>query len=72
MAKAENAAANADKMIKVTLVHSVNGCLDKQKKTVQAMGLRKIGSSRIVKDNVAMRGMIAVIPHLVSVEEVKA
>ncbi len=72
MAKTEKTADAAGKMIKITLIHGTNGCVAKQKATVQAMGLKKIGSFRVVKDNEAMRGMIAVIPHLVSVEEVKA
>lgn len=72
MAKAEKKAEKAEKMIKVTLIHGTNGCVEKQKKTVEAMGLKKIGSFRVVKDNEAMRGMIAVIPHLVSVEEINA
>ena len=57
------------KKIKVTLVKSTIGCLDKQKKTVQALGLKKIRSSVLVSDTPAMRGMIFVVKHLVTVEE---
>ena len=57
------------KQIKVTLVKSTIGCLDKQKKTVQALGLKKIRSSVVVSDTPAMRGMIFVVKHLVTVEE---
>ena len=67
MAKAEK----NEKMIKVTLVHGVCSCTDKQKKTVEALGLKKIRSSKIMKDTDVTRGMIAVVPHLVSVEDVK-
>ena len=55
--------------VKVTLVKSTIGCLDKQKKTVQALGLKKIRSSVVVSDTPAMRGMIFVVKHLVTVEE---
>ena len=60
---------NKEKLLKVTLIHGTNGCVDKQKKTVQALGLTKINSCKIVKDNEATRGMIAVIPHLVKTEQ---
>lgn len=58
-------------MVKITLVRSTNGVLEKQKRTIQAMGLRKIRSSVVMKDNACTRGMIYVVKHLVTVEEVK-
>jgi len=58
------------KQLKVTLLKSTNGVLDKQKKTVQALGLKKIRSTKIHKDNAAIRGMIFVVKHMVSVEEI--
>ena len=58
--------------VKVTLVRSTIGCLDKQKKTVQALGLKKIGSSVIMADNAVTQGMIFVVKHLVKVETVEA
>lgn len=57
--------------IKVTLIKSTIGCLDKQKKTVQALGLKKIGSSAVHNDNEAVRGMVFVVKHLVKVEPVE-
>ena len=57
--------------IKVTLVKSTISCLDKQKKTVQALGLKKIRSSAVHNDNAAIRGMIFVVKHLVKVEPVE-
>ena len=62
---------SADKMLKVTLVKSTIGSLEKHKKTVQALGLKKIRSSVVVRDNPAMRGMIFAVKHLVTVEEVQ-
>ncbi|WP_251548522.1 50S ribosomal protein L30 [Pumilibacter intestinalis] len=66
--KTENA---AEKQLKVTLVKSTIGSLDKHKKTVQALGLKKIRQSVVVRDNAAMRGMIFAVKHLVTVEEVQ-
>lgn len=60
------------KKIKITLVKSTNGCLQKQKKTVEALGLKKLGSTTVKEDNAAIRGMIFVVKHLVKVEEVEA
>lgn len=62
---------SADKQLKVTLVKSTIGSLEKHKRTVQALGLKKIRSSVVVRDNPAMRGMIFTVRHLVSVEEVQ-
>lgn len=59
----------ADKMIKITLVKSTSGRLAKQQKTVEALGLRKIGQSVVKKDNECIRGMIFVVKHLVEVSE---
>ncbi len=57
------------KKLKVTLIKSTIGSLEKHKKTVQALGLKKIRSSVVVSDTPAMRGMIFAVKHLVSVEE---
>ena len=62
----------ANKEIKITRVKSTISCLEKQKKTVQALGLKKIGSSVIREDNEVVRGMIFVVKHLVKVETVEA
>ena len=64
-------ADNNGKLIKVTLIHGTNGCREKQIKTVQALGLTKVNSFKVVKDNDATRGMIAVVSHLVKAEEAK-
>lgn len=56
--------------IKVTLVRSTIGALPKHKKTVEALGLRKMNSSNIHEDNAAIRGMVKQVSHLVKVEEI--
>ncbi len=57
--------------IKVTLIKSTIGRVEKQQATVKALGLNKVGSSRVHEDNAVTRGMIAKVSHLVKVEEVK-
>jgi len=54
--------------IKIKQVRSRIKCPKDQKRTLDALGLRKIG--RIVEhdDNPAIRGMIEKVKHLVSVE----
>ncbi|HIT87756.1 MAG TPA: 50S ribosomal protein L30 [Candidatus Coprocola pullicola] len=56
--------------IKITLVKSTIGAIPKHKKTVQALGLKKLHSSKIQQDNEAIRGMIKQVSHLVKVEEI--
>ena len=56
--------------IKVTLVKSTIGRLEVQKANVKALGLNKIGASKVHEDTPTIRGMIAKVPHLVKVEEV--
>ena len=56
--------------LKITLVKSTIGAIPKHKKTVQALGLKKLNSSTIQQDNVAIRGMVNQVSHLVKVEEI--
>ena len=56
--------------LKITLVKSTIGAVPKNKKTVEAMGLNKIGKTVEMPDNKATRGMIQNVKHLVKVEEV--
>ena len=58
-------------MLKVTLVKSGSGRLPNQIRTLKALGLNKTNSSNVLPDNKAVRGMIFVVKHLVSVEIVK-
>ena len=59
----------ADKL-KVTLVKSPIGAVPKHKKTVEALGLRKLNKTDELPDNDAVRGMIWHVKHLVKVEEI--
>jgi len=56
--------------LKITLVKSTVESKKDQKATVEALGLRKVGSSVIKNDNPAIRGMIKKVEHLVEVEEI--
>lgn len=56
--------------LKITLKKSTIGAIPKHKKTVQALGLKKTNSSVVKEDNVAIRGMIKQVSHLVKVEEI--
>lgn len=55
--------------LKITLVKSTIGAVPKNKKTVEALGLKKIGATVERPDNKAVRGMIQQVRHLVKVEE---
>lgn len=55
--------------LKVTLVKSTIGAIPKHKKTVAALGLRKVNKTVELPDNAATRGMVKQVQHLVKVEE---
>lgn len=59
----------ADKKVRITLVKSVIGASSKQKKIVEALGLRKLQHSVEQPDNPSIRGSIEKVKHLVTVEE---
>ena len=56
--------------LKITLVKSTIGAIPNHKKTVEALGLRKLNKSVILPDNPATRGMVFKVKHLVKVDEV--
>ena len=56
--------------LKVTLVKSPIGCVPKHKRTVEALGLKKVNKTVEMPDNDAVRGMIWHVRHLVKVEEI--
>jgi large subunit ribosomal protein L30 len=57
--------------IRIRLARSVIGVLPKQRATVRSLGLRKIGSVSEQEDNPVIRGMVKVVSHLVTVEEIR-
>ena len=59
------------RQVKVTQVKSTIAGLRKQKATLQSLGLRKIGRSVVVDYDDRVKGMLQVVGHLVTVEEVR-
>ena len=57
--------------LKVTYVRSVIGYDKKQAKILEALGLRKLNTTKIFPDNESIRGSLFLVKHLVKVEEVK-
>lgn len=56
--------------LKVKLVKSAIGRVESQKKTLKALGLRKLNQVVVKEDTPSIRGMINKVSHLVEVEEV--
>jgi len=56
--------------LNITLVKSTIGAKPKHKKTVEALGLRKLNKTVEMPDNESVRGMLHQVRHLVKVEEV--
>ena len=59
------------KMLRVTYSKSAIGYNKEQKRTIAALGLRKLWQTVERPDTPAVRGMIARVSHLVTVEEAK-
>jgi large subunit ribosomal protein L30 len=59
----------ADATITVTQIRSAIGTKPKQRGTLRALGLGRIGKTSTLPDRPEIRGMLARVPHLVSVEE---
>ncbi len=56
--------------LKVTQVRSVIGSKQGHKRTVRALGLKRIHDTRVHEDTPQIRGMLHKVRHLVSYEEV--
>ena len=57
-------------VLRVTQVRSKIGCKPKHRGTLRALGLRGIGQTNELPERPEIRGMLARVPHLVTVEEV--
>ncbi len=64
-----NAAAKKKKTLRVRQIRSGIGFNKRQKATLAALGLSKIGREVVVPDNPMIRGMIYKVVHLVEVDE---
>lgn len=56
--------------LKVTQVKSAIDRPERQKLTLQALGLNKMNASRVVEATPQILGMVRAVNHLISVEEV--
>ncbi len=59
------------KQLKVTYVKSVIGYEKRQAKVIEALGFKKLNTTKIFPDNPCIRGSLFKVKHLVKVEEVK-
>lgn len=57
--------------IKITLVKSFAGSSATQLQTLEGLGLKKFGQSRVLMDTASIRGMVFKVRHLVASELVK-
>ena len=56
--------------IKVTQVKSGIGAKPNQRQTLRSLGLKRINHTVVQEDRPEIRGMVATVPHLVTVEEI--
>lgn len=61
-----------EKKLSITQVRSRSGRPEKHRRTLEALGLRRHQQTVVHDDTPQIRGMIAKIPHLVSVQEIDA
>ena len=62
--------ADSSKRIKVTQIRSAIGTKPNQRQTLRYLGLKRINDSVVQEDRPEIRGMVATVPHLVTVEEI--
>jgi len=60
--------AKEGKTLSVRQLRSGIGYSQRQKATLQALGLGKVGKMRALADTPEVRAMVARIPHLVAIE----
>jgi large subunit ribosomal protein L30 len=65
-----SAAEGKEKLLHITLSKSPIGYSERQKRTVRALGLRRMNQTVEQKDTPVVRGMVAKVRHLVTVETV--
>ncbi len=56
--------------LKVTQTRSVIGAKDNQPQTLRPLGLKRIHDTVVKEDRPEIRGMVATVTHMVTVEEV--
>jgi large subunit ribosomal protein L30 len=61
--------AKEGKTICVRLFKSINGCQERHRVSVRALGLRKLNDVRELTDSPSVRGLINQVSYLVRVED---
>ena len=56
------------KTIEIVQVRSGIGAPENQKRTLRALGIRRLNQKVERPDNPAIRGMVATVPHLVRIQ----
>jgi large subunit ribosomal protein L30 len=56
--------------LKVTQIRSPIGAKQNQRETLRSLGLKHLHDVVVKEDRPEIRGMVATVPHLVTVEEV--
>jgi large subunit ribosomal protein L30 len=57
--------------LKVTQTRSKIGSQQNQRNTLRSLGLKRLGDVVVKEDRPEIRGMVATVSHLVTVEEVE-
>ena len=57
--------------LKVTQIRSARDKGSKQRGTIRALGMKRVGHSVVHEDKPEIKGMITAVSHLVTVEETK-
>jgi large subunit ribosomal protein L30 len=57
--------------VRVRFNRSLIGTNQKQRGTIEALGLRKLGQEKTFEDSATLRGMLNVVAHLVTWEEIE-
>ena len=57
--------------LKVTQVRSAIGSKHNQRQTLRSLGLKRVHDVVVKEDRPEIRGMVATVTHMVSVEEVE-
>jgi large subunit ribosomal protein L30 len=67
MAKAKTKSAGGK--IRVRLYKSINGCQERHRLSVRALGLRRLNDVRELTDSPQVRGLVNKVSYLVRIEE---
>jgi large subunit ribosomal protein L30 len=63
------AGTKTGKTIRVRLFKSINGCQERHRVSVRALGLRKLNDVRELVDSPSVRGLVNQVSYLVRIEE---